>query len=99
MTLIERAKTSHRCIICDKDIVIGEAYLQSVKDFKGGMAIVAVHANHLANDKKNLKHISRIKARQIEKICDSAVELSEAGMTIKEAVKESKKLHGWSMWM
>lgn len=99
MILIEKAKTSHDCIICGKTIDLGEPYLQSVKNVGAGMAIFGVHADHIANDKKNLRHLGSKHTEIIENICNMSVELVNAGAGIQEAIKESKKIYGWSDWL
>lgn len=99
MTLIEKAKTSHKCIICHEYIKLGEAYLQSIENVGGGMAIVGMHANHIANNIKNLKDLGNGKIKIIEEICITSVKLVEEGSVISEAIKEAKKIHGWSSWL
>lgn len=99
MTLIEKAKISHKCVICGQDIELGEAYLQAVKDVGAGMAIIGVHADHIAHDKNNLRYLNKLDVKIINDICNTSVELVQAGANIFEAIKESKKIHGWSDWL
>lgn len=99
MTLIEKAKISHECAVCGNAIELGEPYLQSVKSVGAGMAIVGIHAEHIAHNNKNLKHLGNRQIKTIENICSMAVELVNAGASIPEAIKESKKIYGWSDWL
>lgn len=99
MTLIEKAKISHECLICGRSIKLGEPYLQSVKSIGAGMAIIGVHADHIAHDNRNLKFLGNREIKIIENICDMSVELVQAGAGIPEAIRESKKIYGWSDWL
>ncbi|BEP28793.1 hypothetical protein [Helicovermis profundi] len=96
MIYIQKARVSQKCILCKNEISIGESYIQSIEHFKGGAAIVGVHADHITKNKKELKYINNVKMGKIHDICNTSAQLVSEGLSIFEAINEAKKIHEWS---